>query len=132
MYPRFSIFSSKIKNGTEEFFGLCEDDQRRHLLQQKWVARRNRYCSKRYGPLNMVQREGDATPRFPSISSGRSQHNVFSMVTSTSPGQPGPPVLQRTKSRKESVASMAWQGLKNRIIVRLIMFLPQQTEFFFL
>ena len=34
-----------------------------------------------------------------------------------SPAQAQPPVLQRQKSRKESVASMAWQGLKARIVV---------------
>ncbi|XP_028406594.1 inactive rhomboid protein 1-like isoform X2 [Dendronephthya gigantea] len=113
---KWNIVRSKIKKGTEEFFCLCEDDQKRQLLEQKWMARRNRYCSKRYGPLNTSQLGGDATPRFPSISSGRSQQNVFTTVMSVSPGQPGPPVLERTKSRKESVASMAWQGLKNRII----------------
>ena len=60
------------------------------------------------------QLDGDATPRFASVSSSRSHQNVF---TTVSPAQTQPPVLQRSKSRKESVASMAWQGLKARIVV---------------
>ena len=107
------MFYSKIKKGTEEFFCLCEDEQQRQLLQQKWIARRKRYCSKIYG-VRTDQLDGDATPRFASVSSSRSHQNVF---TTVSPGQPHPPVLQRSKSRKESVASMAWQGLKSKIIV---------------
>lgn len=105
---------SKIKKGTEEFFGLCEDEQERQLMQQKWIARRKRYCSKIYGKLNTDQLDGDATPRFASVSSSRSHQNVF---TTISPAHGHPPVLQRMKSRKESVASIAWQGLKSRIIV---------------
>ncbi len=84
------------------------------MLEQKWIARRKRYCSKIYGQLNTDQLDGDATPRFASVSSSRSHQNVF---TTISPGQPHPPVLQRMRSRKESVASMAWQGLKTKIIV---------------
>ena len=112
MFP----FCSKIKKGTEEFFCLCDDEQQRQLLQQKWMARRKRYYSKRYGQLvNPDQLDGDATPRFASVSSSRSGHmNVFMTV---SPAQGHPPVLQMAKSRKESVASMAWQGLKTKIIV---------------
>ena len=85
------------------------------MLEQKWKTRRKRYCSKIYGQLVKTdQLDGDATPRFASISSSRSHQNVF---TTVSPAQPQPPVLQRSKSRKESVASMAWQGLKARIVV---------------
>ena len=119
---------SKIKKGTEEFFCLCEDERERQLLEQKWIARRKRYCSKVYGQLVMRdQLDGDATPRFASVSSSRSHQNVF---TTVSPAHPQPPVLQRTKSRKESVATMAWQGLKARIIVSISPLQNTRSHFF--
>ena len=84
------------------------------------MARGKRHCSKIYGQLVHDHCDGTGTPRFPSISSGRSQQNVFGIVRpSGSPAvtQPPRPILQRTKSRKESVAAMAWQGLKAKIVV---------------
>ena len=116
MDKTYFICFSKIKKGTEEFFCLCEDEQEKQQLQQKWSARRKRHCSKIYGRLVQDDIDGDATPRFASISSGRSQQNVFNIGSGTAQR----PLLRRTKSRKESVAQIAWQNLKMRITVSIV------------
>lgn len=79
------------------------------------MARRKRYCSKMYGQLvNRDQVDGGATPGYASARSSISHQNINSIAPANA-GQA--PVLQRARSRKESVASMAWQGLKGRILV---------------
>ncbi|XP_046856418.1 LOW QUALITY PROTEIN: inactive rhomboid protein 1-like [Xenia sp. Carnegie-2017] len=111
---KWNLVRSKIKKGTEDFFCICEDEQQRQLLQQKWMARRKRYCSKMYGQLvNRDQVDGGATPGYGSARSSISHQNINS-IAPVNAGQT--PVLQRARSRKESVASMAWQGLKVRIL----------------
>lgn len=93
---------------TEQFFGLCDDEEEQSQLERKWTQRKKRHYGKRYGGLaDVVQDAVDAakskrTPRVPSVSS------VYSNASTTDP------TLVRTKSRRQSVAKMAWKGLKTK------------------
>ncbi|XP_020899399.1 inactive rhomboid protein 1 isoform X2 [Exaiptasia diaphana] len=96
----------KIVKSTEQFFGLCEDEEEQSQLERKWTQRKIRHYGKRYGGFaDVVQDAVDAAKkknvRLPSESS---LHSTASSMYD--------PTLVRTKSRRQSVAKMAWKGLK--------------------
>ena len=101
------IIYRKIVKGTEQFFGLGESEEDAHLIQRKWTQRRHRHYSKRYGrPVAEAPQDGvdSAPPQRPPLSSVCSIKSIQE--------DPG---LVRTFSRRQSVASMAWKGLRSKM-----------------
>ena len=95
-------FRSIAKN-TLVFFGLDPEEQ---IQQQKWRERRLRHCSKRYGKVkeDLIDFGGDdatdgGTPRRSIASTG--------------------PMMRSRLSKRESVPSMVYNGLKRRLSTKV-------------
>ncbi|XP_031554181.1 inactive rhomboid protein 1-like isoform X2 [Actinia tenebrosa] len=105
---RAKTIKKKILKSTEQFFGLCDDQEEQSQLERKWTQRKRRHYGKRYGGFaDVVEDVVDASRqrRLPSVAS----------VHSTTSSQHDP-TLVRTRSRRKSVASMAWKQLKHKAI----------------
>jgi len=101
-----SFLNRKIIKGTENFFGLGDCDEQHDQLQRKWTQRRKRHYHKRYGLL--VDGSEDSVDNVPQ--SGK--HGTIGSISSYQSSHPPNPDLVRTMSRRQSVATMAWNKVK--------------------
>ena len=102
-------FYSKIRKSTVDFFGVGEEEDQAVLLNRKWTQRQQRHYSRRYGQLKPEVAAGMETADVVDAAPG----SVTSEASSTGHN------FKRRKSRKESVSSMAWKGLRHRVLVCL-------------
>ncbi|XP_048575715.1 inactive rhomboid protein 1 isoform X2 [Nematostella vectensis] len=107
---RARSIKKKIIKSTEQFFGLGDCEEESCQIQRKWTQRKKRHYGKRYGGFADVvddvvdgQRAAAQEGRPPSVSSDLSVASSY-----------WDPSLTRTRSRRKSVAKMAWKELKHK------------------
>ncbi len=97
------FFGRSIAKNTLDFFGLYNEEDIQH---QKWKERRMRHCSKRYGKMKDDLIDFDTEIEI----DGPSRRSIVST---------GPTGKVRLKSKRESVPSMVYNGLKRRLSAKV-------------